>query len=94
MLALSIIVNICQLIGGLVIGLSYLPQIIQILKTKSVQDLNLTSYVTLGIGLGLTELYALYLLIAQGLGMYLLTNSIGLITIIIMIILVIKYKKR
>lgn len=94
MLVLLIAVNICQLIGGLVIGLSYLPQIIQILKTRSVQDLNLTSYVTLGIGLSLTELYALYLLIVQGLGMYLLTNSIGLITIIIMIILVIKYKKR
>jgi len=93
-MSMVFIVNICQLIGGLVIGLSYLPQIIQILKTKSVQDLNLPSYAVLGVGLSLTELYALYLLISQGLGMYLLTNSIGLLTIVVMIILVLKYKKR
>lgn len=93
-MSLFFIVNLFQLIGGLIIGLSYLPQMFQIIKTKSVQDINLISLVTLGAGLCGTEVYALYLLFVQGLAMYLLTNTIGLITIIIMIILVLKYKKR
>jgi len=91
---LLIIVNVFQLVGGLIIGLSYLPQIFQIIKTKSVKDLNLISFITLLLGLGLMEVYAFYLLLVEALPMFLITNSVGLITIVIMIVLILKYKKR
>lgn len=87
-----ILFNLLQLIGGLIVSCSYIPQIKQIIKTKSVKDLNLKSFILLVAGLMSMETYGLYLFIAKGIIMFLLTNSLGLFMTIIMIILILRYR--
>lgn len=55
--------SLMQLIGGVILSLGWLPQIIQILKTKSVADLNLKSYLLMLLGIGLMEAYAVNLVL-------------------------------
>ena len=47
-----------QLVGGLILAFGYLPQIRQLLRTKSCGDLNLKTYLYLTLGIGLMEIYA------------------------------------
>ena len=53
--------DILQLTGGLILGLGYIPQIMQLLCTKSTADLNLKTYLSLLIGISLMEAYAVHL---------------------------------
>lgn len=41
---------VMQLIGGVILSIGWIPQIIQILKSKSVADLNLKSYLLMLLG--------------------------------------------
>lgn len=41
-----------QLIGGVILALGYLPQIRQLLTSRSCRDLNLKTYVALAAGIG------------------------------------------
>lgn len=71
--------DILQLIGGIILAIGYIPQIIQIIKTKSCSDLNITTYVLLMLGIGLMEIYAMKLVLSSGYGlMFLVTNTISL----------------
>lgn len=84
--------NVLQLLGGLIVSLSYLPQMRQILRTKSVKDFNLNSFIFLTIGLMCMETYGIYLLLTKSIIMFLLTNSLGLIVTIGMIMLILWYR--
>ncbi len=44
-----------QLLGGFVLALGYIPQIIQIITTHSCRDLNLRTYLAMVLGIGLME---------------------------------------
>ncbi|MCL2300844.1 MAG: PQ-loop domain-containing transporter [Firmicutes bacterium] len=67
-----------QLIGGLILAVGYIPQIIQLIRTKSCKDLNLNTYATVFLGIALMEAYAINLA-AHGAGaMFLVTNSMAL----------------
>lgn len=41
-----------QLLGGFVLALGYIPQIIQIITTYSCRDLNLRTYLAMVLGIG------------------------------------------
>jgi MtN3 and saliva related transmembrane protein len=85
---------IMQLIGGVILSLGWIPQIVQILKSKSVADLNLKSYLLMLLGISLMEAYAISLAVT-GVGLaFLITNTMSLCVVLLVIILVIKYRTR
>jgi MtN3 and saliva related transmembrane protein len=87
------IFDLLQLIGGIVLSVGFIPQIIQILKTKSVRDLNSKTFVMSFIGISFMEIYAINLVINGSGLMFLITNTMSLIISSISAGLIIKYKK-
>lgn len=82
-----------QLIGGIILSLGWIPQILQIVQTKSVADLNLKSYLLMLLGIVLMEAYALSLA-ASGVGLaFLITNTLSLAVVSTVIILVLLFRK-
>ena len=88
------IFNILQLIGGLILSFGYIPQIIQIIKTKSVNDLNLKTFLFVFIGILFMEIYAINLVINKVGYMFLVTNSMALILTGLMCILIMKFRNK
>ena len=88
------IFNILQITGGFILSFGYIPQIIQIIKTKSATDLNLKTFVMTFTGVLLMEIYAINLVLHKAGGAFLVTNTISLITAGIMVILVLRYGEK
>jgi MtN3 and saliva related transmembrane protein len=87
------IFDILQFIGGLILSFGYVPQLVQIIKTKSVKDLNFKTFLFVFIGIFLMEIYAINLVI-HGFGhMFLVTNSMALVLAFIMCALILKFRK-
>ena len=53
--------DLSQLLGGILLALGYIPQIIQIKTTHSCRDLNPKTYLTIFVGVCLMEVYAINL---------------------------------
>ena len=87
------IYNLLQFVGGLILCLGYIPQIAQIIKTHSVQDLNLKTFSMIFLGILFMEIYAINLVINNVGHMFLITNSMALILAGIMCFLIIKFKE-
>lgn len=84
--------SVMQLIGGIILSVGWIPQIIQILKTKSVADLNIKSYLLMLLGISLMEAYAINLA-GRGVGVaFLITNTMSLCVVLLVIILIIRYR--
>ena len=84
--------NILQAIGGLIVALAYLPQIAQILRTRSSRDVNRRFLAWLCVGIAMMEFYAGTLVFLQGSGhAFLLTNTVSLVMVITLIIVARKY---
>lgn len=74
------IFGLFQLIGGIIMSVGYIPQIKQILKTKSSEGLNIKSFGMIFTGIVLYEIYAVSLVVTERSGhMYLVTNSVSTI---------------
>jgi MtN3 and saliva related transmembrane protein len=71
--------DLLQLIGGVVLAVGYIPQIVQLIKKRSCRDLNLKTYITLTVGIGLMEIYAVNLAVHGSGIMFLVTNSLSLL---------------
>lgn len=84
------IYDVLQLIGGMILSVGAIPQIEQIIRTKSVKDINLTSIITLIIGMVLMQIYAVH----SGLTMFIITNTISLLLSILKLALKIYYTKK
>ncbi|WP_243648647.1 PQ-loop domain-containing transporter [Hazenella coriacea] len=81
-----------QIIGGLILSLGWIPQIIQILRTKSVKDLNVKSYLLVLLGISLMETYAVHLVLT-GVGIaFFITNTLSLLIILWLVILIFLYR--
>ncbi len=88
------IYDVLQLIGGLILAIGYIPQLIQIVKTKSVEDLNFKTFSSIFIGITLMEIYSVNL-VKHGSGTaFLITNSLSLFIAGLMCFLIIKYKNK
>ena len=83
-----------QLVGGIILAVGYIPQIRQLLRTKSCGDLNLKTYLYLTLGIGLMEIYAVNLSKSGNGYMFLVTNSASLILVALISCLIIKYRLR
>lgn len=83
-------INALWLLGYLLIVLCYIPQISQMVRTKSVMDINLHFLWFLWMGVVLVELYAL----SVGDVGYILGHSATLVGISTMLALYYRYRKR
>ena len=88
------IFNYLQLLGGIIMSFGQIPQIIQIIKTKSAKDINLKTYIMMFIGISLMETYAINLVVHGTGGAFLITNTLSLIASGVMIALILKYGKK
>jgi MtN3 and saliva related transmembrane protein len=82
--------DLLQLIGGMILSVGAIPQIEQIIRTKSVKDINLTSIVTLIVGMVMMQIYAVH----YELTMFIITNTISLLLAIVKLALKIYYTER
>jgi MtN3 and saliva related transmembrane protein len=90
----ALLFAIMQLIGGIILSVGWIPQIVQILKTKSVKDLSLKSYLLILLGISLMEAYAIRLAIT-GIGLaYLVTNTLSLCVVLVVVVLIFRYQSR
>lgn len=88
------IFDLIQLVGGLMLSYSYVPQIIKIYKLKSARDVSLGMYVLCALGTALFEIYALYLFLNYSLGITLLfTNTLSVLLSTTTIFLIKRYQK-
>jgi MtN3 and saliva related transmembrane protein len=86
--------SLMQLTGGIILSLGWIPQIVQILKTKSVKDLNLKSYLLMFLGISLMEAYGVSLAVT-GVGLaFLLTNTLSLCIVLVVVILILRYQSH
>ena len=84
-----------QLIGGIIMSVGYIPQIAQILRTKSSEGLNLKSFGMIFAGILLYEIYAIALVVLESSGyMYLITNSVSMALSGLMCLLIVCYRKK
>ncbi|WP_235958892.1 PQ-loop domain-containing transporter [Paenibacillus silvestris] len=90
----AMLFSIMQLIGGIILSLGWIPQIIQIVKSKSVADLSLKSYLLILLGISLMEAYAISLAVT-GVGLaFLITNTMSLCVVLLVNILIVRYRTR
>jgi MtN3 and saliva related transmembrane protein len=72
--------NTLQLIGGLILAVGYIPQIIKMFKTKSVRDFSRIYLGGVFTGIVFMEAYAIYMFFVQGTaGAFLATNTISFV---------------
>lgn len=84
--------NILQFTGGIILAVGYIPQIIKIIKTKSVDDLSGVYLSMMVLGIALMEVYGVYYI--KSASMFFVTNTISLTVSSIMCILYLRYRKR
>lgn len=84
-----------QVMGGLIIVMGYLPQIFQLLRTRSAEDLNMKSYLLVTMGVACVEVYAINMVVVIKAGrLFLLSNTISLVLLLITSILIAFFKWR
>ena len=89
---MEVIVNLLQFTGGIILAVGYIPQILKIIKTKSVKDLS-GIYLTLMVtGIAFMELYGIYYI--KSATMFFVTNTISLTVSTIMFLLYLKYREK
>jgi len=84
--------EVLYLIGGIILTFAALPQITQMYMTKTAEGLNLLTFLMILTGYTLKMFYAIYTAI-NGYGTVLIiTTSLGLLNILTIVILIIKYR--
>ncbi|PFI26715.1 hypothetical protein COK07_29095 [Bacillus thuringiensis] len=72
--------NLLQFIGGVILSVGYIPQIIKIIKTKSVRDFSLIYLTGIFTGILFMEAYAVYMyFVMHTAGAFMITNTIAMI---------------
>lgn len=82
-----------QLLGGIILSVGYIPQIIKLIKTKSAADFNIKTFVMVWVGIFFMEIYAVDLALGGNGLMYLVTNTMSLLVQSILVVLILKYRK-
>ncbi|WP_144466721.1 PQ-loop repeat-containing protein [Bacillus nitratireducens] len=72
--------NLLQFIGGVILSVGYIPQIIKIVKTRSVRDFSLIYLTGIFTGILFMEAYAIYMyFVMHTAGAFMITNTIAMI---------------
>ena len=88
------IFNLLQLIGGIILSVGYIPQIVKLIKIQSSNDFDIKTFVICFIGILLMEIYAVNLVVNGSGGIFLVTNTMSLLIQLIMVILIKRYSNR
>lgn len=91
---LGLIMNIAQLMGGVVLVISYIPMIRLLYQTKSSENHSLSFWVILNIGMILFELNAVYLAITLKQYTYVISQTLNLVCGIIVLIQLLIYRRN
>ena len=83
-----------QLLGGIILSVGYIPQIIKLIKTKSAEDFNVKTFIIVWIGIFFMEIYAVDLSIGGSGLMYLITNTMSLLVQSVLVVLILKYRNN
>lgn len=74
-------------------ALGYIPQICQLVRTRSYRDINLQTYLSILVGITFMEAYA-FDLVRHGTGlMFFITNSASMLIVLTLCVLIIWIKK-
>lgn len=85
--------NGLQYLGGLILAFGYLPQALQIIRTRSVTDLSLLTFTQVALGMALMEAYAFYLVFRKGEGKaFLVTNTVCLCMSVLIAVLILIFQ--
>ena len=92
---MSNLFGVFQLMGGIIMSIGYIPQITQIIRTKTSEGLNLKSFGMIFMGILLYEIYAISLVMLEKSGyMYLITNSVSMLLSGIMCLLIVLFRQK
>lgn len=83
-----------QLMGGIILSVGYIPQIIKLIKTKSAEDFNIKTFIMVWIGILFMEIYAFDLAMGGSGLMYLITNTMSLLVQSVLVVLILKYRNN
>lgn len=91
---MRIFIDSLQLVGGILLAIGYIPQIIKIIRTKSVKGFSPLWLTMLFFGISLMEVYAIYNLPVTT--MFLITNStsMGLSFTVLLLYIILHNKKE
>lgn len=87
------LLNILPTIAGIFLGICYIPQIIKTLRTKDVKSLSLPFWIILNIALVFLVINAIVVFRTTGVWGYLVTETFNEGLALVMLILVLKYRK-
>lgn len=90
---LNFLLNILPSLAGIILGICYIPQIIHTIKTKNVEGISLGFWAILSVAITCLVINALVIFIQFGTWGYLLTEGMNLALALVMLTLVLKYRK-
>lgn len=88
------IFDLIQITGGILLVIAFMPQILKMIRTKSVGDMSLTTFILNFIAVGFMEVYAWHLLKTTGQMAFLITNTLGWMVAATLLILVLRFRKH
>ena len=90
----SVLLNLVPSIAGIVLAFCYVPQIMTTLKTKNVEGMDIRFWIILNIALLLLVINAVAIFVVHGTWGYMLTELFNLGLALVMMTLVLKYRKK
>ena len=90
----SVLLNLVPSIAGIVLAFCYVPQIMTTLKTKNVEGMDIRFWIILNIALLLLVINAVTIFVVHGTWGYMLTELFNLGLALVMMTLVLKYRKK
>lgn len=90
----SVLLNLVPSIAGIVLAFCYIPQIMTTLKTKNVEGMDIRFWIILNIALLLLVINAVTIFVVHGTWGYMLTELFNLGLALVMMTLVLKYRKK
>ncbi|MEK3785163.1 PQ-loop domain-containing transporter [Paenibacillus sp. FSL K6-1230] len=90
----DVLFAILQLIGGVILSVGWVPQIVLMCRERSAKGLHLNTVISMFTGVLLMEIYALDL-ITSGTGYaFLITNTMSLLLLSIVLFLALWYRRK
>jgi uncharacterized protein with PQ loop repeat len=90
----AFLLNSLATVAGIVLAFCYSPQIKKTLQTKNVEGMSLSFWIILSVALFLLTVNALTVFLLTGVWGYLVTELFNLGLALVMLTLVVKYRKK
>lgn len=91
---LHFLLNILPTIAGVFLGICYIPQIVKTYKSKNVENISFPFWIILNIALSFLVVNAVVVFLTSGVWGYMVTETFNEGLALVMLMLVIKYRKK